>query len=48
MVPRIVDVKASGYLYKWIYEVFEEDTETILWMIGDMLADFRTKRLFVL
>jgi len=43
-----VDITKRGYLCQRIFQVFGENTKTILWLIGDMLVDFGTKRLFML
>ena len=32
----------------WISDVFGSNTKTILWMIGDTIADFGNKRMFIL
>jgi hypothetical protein len=45
-IPKTIRFHSKGYLVKWIHDVFGDDTETILWIIGDMLADFGNKRFF--
>jgi hypothetical protein len=47
-IPNSLKFNTRGYLCKWIYDVFGEDSETVLWIIGDMIADFGNKRLFML
>jgi hypothetical protein len=46
-VPKNISLSKGGYLCRWIHNVFESDSETILWIIGDILADFGNKRLFI-
>eukprot|EP00957_Ditylum_brightwellii_P202748 15331593-Ditylum_brightwellii.AAC.1 len=47
-IPRTIDYSKTGYLCQRIFNVFGEDTKTVLWLLGDMLVDFGTKRLFML
>ncbi|KAG7358006.1 hypothetical protein IV203_014593 [Nitzschia inconspicua] len=47
-IPPMVSAHKRGSMCQWIYDVFEEDTKTVLWLIGDMMADFGTKRLFII
>jgi hypothetical protein len=47
LVPVVQDYKRAGGLIKWIYEVFGDQTTTILWCIGDMLADFGEKQMMI-
>lgn len=47
-IPRSLNLPGKSYLCSWIYDVFEENTETIMWIIGDILADFGNKRMFML
>lgn len=47
-IPRVLPSGQNRYLYSWIYSVFGEQTESILWLIGDILADFGNKRIFML
>ena len=46
--PKQLNLPSRDSLSRWVYDVFEENSETILWLIGDMLSDFGTKRLFIL
>jgi hypothetical protein len=53
MVNRVrihdqINICKHGLLCKWIHDVFADDSKTILWIIGDIMADFGTKRMFIL
>jgi hypothetical protein len=38
-----INYEKEGGIIKWIYEVFGDQTTSILWCIRDMLADFGDK-----
>jgi hypothetical protein len=38
VLPKELSLDQRGYLSKWKHKVFQEDLETISWMIGDMMA----------
>lgn len=46
-IPRSLKLDERGYLCKWINAVFGDNSETILWIIGDIMADFGNKRMFM-
>ena len=48
VIPERIELTNGGYLVDWIYRTFKESTETILWILGDIMADFGNKRLFIL
>ena len=48
VIPERINFVNGGYLVEWIYRTFKESTETILWILGDIMADFGNKRLFIL
>ena len=37
----------TGKLGEWLYNTFEDQLETVLWFIGDLLTDFGTERAFM-
>jgi hypothetical protein len=46
-IPKSLKLNNRGNLCKWIYDVFEENSEAVLWAIGDMFTDYGTKRMFI-
>ena len=46
--PRTLSLHKRGYLCRWIHDVFEENAEAILWIIGDVMADYGNKHMFML
>ena len=48
VIPRTLKLDQRGYLCSWIHGVFGDNSETILWIIGDIMADFGNKRMFML
>ena len=47
-IPRALNMHKKGYLCRWIHDVFEESAEAILWIIGDIMANYGNKRMFML
>jgi hypothetical protein len=47
VIPRSLNLDTRGSLCKWMYDVFEDNSEAVLWAIGDMLADYGTKWMFI-
>ena len=47
-MPKKLALDRRKGMCKWIHDVFGESTITILWLTGDIMADFGNKRFFIL